>query len=107
LTSSDTNNSQITHNSIYTITDSVRFDGILTHNIFVNIITYLTATVTGVIRLAAYANLNISGTTPSMYEPVHGSAPDIAGTQQADPTAAILSAAILLEQEGHADAAVR
>jgi len=93
--------------TIFMTTDPGRFDVILTDNMFGDIITDLAAAVTGGIGLAASGNLNISGTAPSMYEPVHGSAPDIAGTQQADPTAAILSSAILLEQEGHADAAAR
>ncbi|WP_022871582.1 3-isopropylmalate dehydrogenase [Yaniella halotolerans] len=93
--------------TIFMTTDPARFDVILTDNMFGDIITDLAAAVTGGIGLAASGNLNISGTAPSMYEPVHGSAPDIAGTQQADPTAAILSAAILLEQEGYADAALR
>src|SRR5699024_12070250 len=83
-----------------------RFDVILTDNMFGDIVTDLAAAVTGGIGLAASGNLNINGTAPSMYEPVHGSAPDIAGQQKADPTAAILSAAILLEQEGYADAAL-
>lgn len=92
---------------IFMTTEPSRFDVILTDNMFGDIVTDLAAAVTGGIGLAASGNLNISGTAPSMYEPVHGSAPDIAGTQQADPTAAILSAAILLDQEGYADAALR
>lgn len=92
---------------IFLTTDPGRFDVILTDNMFGDIVTDLAAAVTGGIGLAASGNLNITGTAPSMYEPVHGSAPDIAGTQKADPTAAILSAAILLEQEGYADAALR
>ncbi len=92
---------------IFMTTNPSRFDVILTDNMFGDIVTDLAAAVTGGIGLAASGNLNITGSAPSMYEPVHGSAPDIAGTQQADPTAAILSAAILLEQEGYADAALR
>lgn len=92
---------------IFLTTDPGRFDVILTDNMFGDIVTDLAAAVTGGIGMAASGNLNINGTAPSMYEPVHGSAPDIAGTQQADPTAAILSASILLEQEGYADAALR
>ena len=92
---------------IFMTTDPGRFDVILTDNMFGDIVTDLAAAVTGGIGLAASGNLNINGTAPSMYEPVHGSAPDIAGQQKADPTAAILSAAILLEQEGYADAALR
>src|SRR5699024_12773451 len=93
--------------TIFMTTDPGRFDVMLTDNMFGDIITDLAAAVTGGIGLAASVNLNISGTAPSMYEPVHGSAQDIADTQQADPTAAILSAAILLGQQGHADTAVR
>lgn len=93
--------------TIFMTTDPSRFDVILTDNMFGDIITDQAAAITGGIGLAASGNLNISGTAPSMYEPVHGSAPDIAGTQQADPTAAILSAGILLEQEGYEDAALR
>lgn len=92
---------------IFLTTEPSRFDVILTDNMFGDIVTDLAAAVTGGIGLAASGNLNINGTAPSMYEPVHGSAPDIAGQQKADPTAAILSAAILLEQEGYADAALR
>ena len=105
---------QVTHDylhvdaaMIFLTTDPGRFDVILTDNMFGDIVTDLAAAVTGGIGLAASGNLNINGTAPSMYEPVHGSAPDIAGQQKADPTAAILSAAILLEQEGYADAALR
>jgi 3-isopropylmalate dehydrogenase len=93
--------------TIYLTTDPSRFDVIVTDNLFGDILTDLAAAVTGGIGLAASGNLNISGTAPSMFEPVHGSAPDIAGQQKADPTAAILSAALLLEQAGRADAAQR
>ncbi|MCB0907831.1 MAG: 3-isopropylmalate dehydrogenase, partial [Nocardioidaceae bacterium] len=69
------------------------------------IITDLAAAITGGIGLAASGNINPDGTMPSMFEPVHGSAPDIAGQQKADPTAAILSVGLLLDHLGHADAA--
>ena len=62
---------------------------------------------TGGIGLAASGNLDASGTNPSMFEPVHGSAPDIAGQGIADPTATVLSVALLLAHLGYADAAAR
>ncbi|WOO97990.1 3-isopropylmalate dehydrogenase [Micrococcus terreus] len=93
--------------TIFMTTDPARFDVIVTDNLFGDILTDLAAAVTGGIGLAASGNLNISGTGPSMFEPVHGSAPDIAGQQKADPTAAILSAALLLEQAGRTEAARR
>lgn len=93
--------------TIFMTTDPARFDVIVTDNLFGDILTDLAAAVTGGIGLAASGNLNISGTGPSMFEPVHGSAPDIAGQQKADPTAAILSAALLLEQAGRSEAARR
>jgi 3-isopropylmalate dehydrogenase len=79
----------------------------VTDNLFGDIVTDLAAAVTGGIGLAASASLNPEGTAPSMFEPVHGSAPDIAGLGRADPTAAILSAALLLDHLGYADAAQR
>lgn len=92
---------------IFLVTDPARFDVIVTDNLFGDIITDLAAAVTGGIGLAASGNLNMSRTAPSMFEPVHGSAPDIAGTQKADPTAAILSAALLLDHLGLGGAAAR
>jgi 3-isopropylmalate dehydrogenase len=92
---------------IFMATDPSRFDVIVTDNIFGDIITDLAAAITGGIGLAASGNVNPDRTYPSMFEPVHGSAPDIAGQQKADPTAAILSAALLLDHLGHADAAAR
>jgi 3-isopropylmalate dehydrogenase len=92
---------------IYMTTDPARFDVIVTDNLFGDIITDLAAAITGGIGLAASGNVNPDRTTPSMFEPVHGSAPDIAGQQKADPTAAILSASLLLDHLGHADAAAR
>lgn len=93
--------------TIFMTTDPTRFDVIVTDNMFGDIITDLAAAVTGGIGLAASGNINVNGTAPSMFEPVHGSAPDIAGTQTADPTAAILSAALLLERSGRPAAAER
>ncbi|MCW2736163.1 3-isopropylmalate dehydrogenase [Nocardioides sp.] len=90
---------------IFMVTDPARFDVIVTDNLFGDIITDLAAAITGGIGLAASGNVNPDRTAPSMFEPVHGSAPDIAGQQKADPTAAILSGALLLDHLGHADAA--
>ncbi len=91
--------------TIFLTTDPARFDVIVTDNLFGDIITDLAAAVTGGIGLAASGNINPDRTAPSMFEPVHGSAPDIAGQQKADPTAAILSVSLLLDHLGHADAA--
>jgi 3-isopropylmalate dehydrogenase len=88
---------------IFMTTDPSRFDVIVTDNLFGDIITDLAAAITGGIGLAASGNVNPDRTTPSMFEPVHGSAPDIAGQQKADPTAAILSASLLLDHLGYAD----
>ncbi|MER1997321.1 MAG: 3-isopropylmalate dehydrogenase [Arthrobacter sp.] len=93
--------------TIFLTTDPSRFDVIVTDNLFGDIITDLAAAVTGGIGLAASGNINMEGTYPSMFEPVHGSAPDIAGQQKADPTAAILSAALLLAHLGFSDEAAR
>jgi 3-isopropylmalate dehydrogenase len=93
--------------TIFMVTDPSRFDVIVTDNLFGDIITDLAAAVTGGIGLAASGNINMERTAPSMFEPVHGSAPDIAGQQKADPTAAILSAALLLDHLGYTDAAKR
>ncbi|HWR84882.1 MAG TPA: 3-isopropylmalate dehydrogenase [Rhodoglobus sp.] len=91
--------------TIFMVTDPARFDVIVTDNLFGDILTDLAAAISGGIGLAASGNLNPSGAYPSMFEPVHGSAPDIAGKQLADPTAAILSVALLLSQTGRQDAA--
>jgi 3-isopropylmalate dehydrogenase len=91
--------------TIFLATDPQRFDVIVTDNLFGDIITDLAAAVAGGIGLAASGNVNPDRTAPSMFEPVHGSAPDIAGQGSADPTAAILSAALLLEHVGLAEAA--
>ncbi|HEY7796283.1 MAG TPA: 3-isopropylmalate dehydrogenase [Microbacteriaceae bacterium] len=87
--------------TIHMVTNPSRFDVIVTDNLFGDIITDLAAAIGGGIGLAASANLNPTGTFPSMFEPVHGSAPDIAGNNLADPTAAILSAGLLAEQLGY------
>ncbi|GAA2078924.1 3-isopropylmalate dehydrogenase [Aeromicrobium halocynthiae] len=91
--------------TIFLATDPSRFDVIVTDNLFGDILTDLAAAVTGGIGLAASGNVNPDRTAPSMFEPVHGSAPDIAGQSKADPTAAILSGALLMEHLGHHDAA--
>jgi 3-isopropylmalate dehydrogenase len=91
--------------TIFLATDPARFDVIVTDNLFGDIITDLAAAVTGGIGLAASGNINPDRTAPSMFEPVHGSAPDIAGQQKADPTAAILSTSLLLDHLGHPAAA--
>ena len=92
--------------TISLVTNPDRFDVIVTDNLFGDILTDEAAAVTGGIGLAASANLNVNGTYPSMFEPVHGSAPDIAGKGVADPRAAILSAALMLDHLGYgADAA--
>ena len=93
--------------TIHMVTNPSRFDVIVTDNLFGDIITDLAAAISGGIGLAASGNINPDGTYPSMFEPVHGSAPDIAGKNVADPTAAILSVALLLEQQGYPEAAAR
>jgi 3-isopropylmalate dehydrogenase len=89
------------------VTDPARFDVIVTDNLFGDILTDLAAAISGGIGLAASGNINPDGSFPSMFEPVHGSAPDIAGQRRADPTAAILSTALLLDHLGLPDAARR
>jgi 3-isopropylmalate dehydrogenase len=93
--------------TIFLATDPSRFDVVVTDNLFGDIITDLAAAIAGGIGLAASGNINPDGTAPSMFEPVHGSAPDIAGQGKADPTAAILSVAMLLEHLGLDKAAHR
>jgi 3-isopropylmalate dehydrogenase len=93
--------------TIFLTTDPGRFDVVVTDNLFGDIVTDLAAAVTGGIGLAASGNVNPDRTAPSMFEPVHGSAPDIAGQSKADPTAAVLSAGMLLEHLGLSDAAGR
>ena len=89
------------------VTDPGRFDVIVTDNLFGDIITDLAAAVSGGIGLAASGNIDASGVNPSMFEPVHGSAPDIAGQSKADPTAAILSVSLLLNHLGNTEGAAR
>ena len=93
--------------TIYMVTQPSRFDVIVTDNLFGDIITDEAGAISGGIGLAASANIDASRTNPSMFEPVHGSAPDIAGQGIADPTAAILSAAMLLRHLGDEDNAAR
>ena len=93
--------------TIFMVTDPERFDVIVTDNLFGDIITDLAAAIGGGIGLGASGNINPDGAFPSMFEPVHGSAPDIAGKNIADPTAAILSAALLLEHLKNPVAAAR
>lgn len=90
---------------LYLINSPERFDVIVTDNLFGDIITDLGAAVQGGLGLAASGNLNPAGDYPSMFEPVHGSAPDIAGRGWANPVAAVLSAALCLDQLGQTEAA--
>lgn len=83
--------------TIFMVSDPSRFDVILTDNLFGDILTDLAGAVAGGIGKAASANLNPSRSFPSMFEPVHGSAPDIAGKGKADPTASILSVALMMD----------
>jgi 3-isopropylmalate dehydrogenase len=92
---------------IYFVQDPERYDVIVTDNLFGDILTDLGGAIAGGIGKAASANLNPARTGPSLFEPVHGSAPDIAGTGKADPTAAVISAAMMLDFLGEADAASR
>jgi 3-isopropylmalate dehydrogenase len=92
---------------IYFVQDPQRYDVIVTDNLFGDILTDLGGAVSGGIGLASSANLNPARTGPSLFEPVHGSAPDIVGTGRANPIAAILSAALMLEFLGEHDAAAR
>jgi 3-isopropylmalate dehydrogenase len=93
--------------TIYLTTNPSRFDVIVTDNLFGDILTDLAAAITGGIGLAASGNVNPDRTAPSMFEPVHGSAPDIAGRGRADPTATVLSVAMLLSHLGLPDEAAR
>ncbi|HZG06854.1 MAG TPA: 3-isopropylmalate dehydrogenase [Streptomyces sp.] len=93
--------------TIFFVTQPERFDVIVTDNLFGDILTDLAAAVTGGIGLAASGNINPTGAFPSMFEPVHGSAPDIAGTGKADPTATILSVALMLRHLGFETEAAR
>ncbi|MCX4502870.1 3-isopropylmalate dehydrogenase [Streptomyces anulatus] len=93
--------------TIFFVTQPERFDVIVTDNLFGDILTDLAAAVSGGIGLAASGNINPTGAFPSMFEPVHGSAPDIAGQGKADPTATVLSVALLLRHLGYETEAVR
>ncbi len=93
--------------SMFFLTQPERFDVVVTDNLFGDILTDIGAAIAGGIGLAASGNLDVTRTNPSMFEPVHGSAPDIAGQGKADPTATILSVAMLLDHLGASDAARR
>jgi 3-isopropylmalate dehydrogenase len=92
---------------IYFVQSPEQYDVVVTENLFGDILTDLGGAVSGGIGFAASGNLNPSRTGPSMFEPVHGSAPDIAGQQKANPVAAILSAALMLDHLGEGEAAAR
>ena len=91
--------------AMFFVTQPHRFDVVVTDNLFGDIITDIAAAISGGIGLAASGNINPTGKFPSMFEPIHGSAPDIAGKQLADPTATISSVAMMLAHLGHVDAA--
>ncbi|MEV4674690.1 MULTISPECIES: 3-isopropylmalate dehydrogenase [Actinomadura] len=93
--------------TMFFVNQPQRFDVVVTDNLFGDIITDIGAAIAGGIGLAASGNVNPDRTAPSMFEPVHGSAPDIAGQGKADPTATILSVAMLLDHLGEGDAARR
>jgi 3-isopropylmalate dehydrogenase len=93
--------------SMFFVTQPQRFDVVVTDNLFGDILTDLGAAIAGGIGLAASGNINPSGAVPSMFEPVHGSAPDIAGRGKADPTATILSVGMLLDHIGVPEAAAK
>ncbi len=93
--------------SMFFVTQPQRFDVVVTDNLFGDILTDLGAAIAGGIGLAASGNLDVSGTNPGMFEPVHGSAPDIAGQGKADPTATVLSVAMLLDHVGLPGAAAQ
>jgi 3-isopropylmalate dehydrogenase len=93
--------------AMFLVTQPQRFDVIVTDNLFGDILTDIAAAVTGGIGLAASGNINPDRSVPSMFEPVHGSAPDIAGQGKADPTATILSVAMMLQHLGRPDEAAR
>lgn len=91
--------------SMFFVTNPERFDVVVTDNLFGDIITDIAAAICGGIGLAASGNINPTGQFPSMFEPVHGSAPDIAGKNLADPTATVLSIAMMLNHLGQGQAA--
>jgi 3-isopropylmalate dehydrogenase len=90
---------------LYMVSDPGRFDVIVTDNLIGDILTDLAAALTGGLGLSASGNLNPDKTGPSMFEPVHGSAPDIVGTGKANPAGAVLSAALMLDHLGEPAAA--
>lgn len=92
--------------SMFFVTNPERFDVIVTDNLFGDILTDIAAAICGGIGLAASGNINPEGKFPSMFEPVHGSAPDIAGKGIADPTATVMSVALMLRHLGHDEAAL-
>jgi len=92
---------------LWMVLDPGRFDVIVTDNLFGDIVTDLGAAIAGGLGFAASGNLNLRGDGPSVYEPVHGSAPDIAGSGRANPVAAILSLQMALDQAGETGAAAR
>jgi 3-isopropylmalate dehydrogenase len=91
--------------AMFFITNPDRFDVVVTDNLFGDILTDIGAAIGGGIGLAASGNIDPSRSNPSMFEPVHGSAPDIAGQGKADPTATVMSLAMLLDHVGEAQAA--
>jgi 3-isopropylmalate dehydrogenase len=91
--------------SMFFVTNPERFDVVVTDNLFGDILTDIAAAICGGIGLAASGNINPTGAFPSMFEPVHGSAPDIAGKGLADPTATVMSVAMMLSHLGLTDAA--
>jgi 3-isopropylmalate dehydrogenase len=93
--------------SMFFVSNPGRFDVVVTDNLFGDILTDIAAAVCGGIGLAASGNINPTGTFPSMFEPVHGTAPDIAGKGIADPTATILSVAMLLNHLGYKEAGAK
>jgi 3-isopropylmalate dehydrogenase len=105
----EVDNAHVDAMMIYLVQDPSRFDVIVTDNLFGDIVTDLAGAIGGGIGLAASGNVNPTGAFPSMFEPVHGSAPDIAGQDLADPTATVLSVALMLDHLGHVEpaAAVR
>ncbi|MCB0920083.1 MAG: 3-isopropylmalate dehydrogenase, partial [Actinobacteria bacterium] len=91
--------------SMFFITAPERFDVVVTDNLFGDILTDIGAAICGGIGLAASGNVDPTRTNPSMFEPVHGSAPDIAGQGKADPTATVMSLGMLLDHLGESEAA--
>ena len=92
--------------SMFFLTSPERFDVVVTDNLFGDILTDIGAAIAGGIGLSASGNLDVTAVNPSMFEPVHGSAPDIAGQGKADPTATVLSVAMMLDHLGEQEAAM-